>query len=261
MIKKLREIINKIRWFDNQFITFRKNETINSRIFFLVNLFYIFLCSILNFFYKKFFISFFLLFNKVSSIFYDKKINVDFVSNKTKKCFIIGNGPSLKRQDLLKLKEQDVFVCNNFAMCFKNINFNPKYYLLADAHGYFSKKKIDRRGDPNDIKYIFEKNINSTFLIPDFLKKNFLKTIHYKKNKFFFYKTFPISLEEYTQKNINFQKGIPWAFNSLLINIYIAIAMGYKKIYLLGADQDLYLKDSYCTELKKYYQNLLISNI
>ena len=31
--------------------------------------------------------------------------------------------------------------------------------------------------------------------------------------------------------------------------------MGYKKIYLLGADQDLYLKDSYCAELSDYYQD------
>tara|TARA_A100001015_G_C14845714_1_gene654352 strand:+ start:277 stop:573 length:297 start_codon:yes stop_codon:yes gene_type:complete len=34
--------------------------------------------------------------------------------------------------------------------------------------------------------------------------------------------------------------------------------MGYKKIYLLGADQDLYLKDSYCTEIQKYYQKKIL---
>ena len=55
-------------------------------------------------------------------------------------------------------------------MCFKDIKFEPKYYLIADVPGYFGENDIDKEGNKSDIKYIFNKNLDATFLIPDYGK-------------------------------------------------------------------------------------------
>lgn len=50
-------------------------------------------------------------------------------SQKGKRCFIIGNGPSLKRTDLLKLKDEYTIGMNRFYLAFPEIGFETSYYL------------------------------------------------------------------------------------------------------------------------------------
>ena len=85
-------------------------------------------------------------------------------------------------------------------MCFKDIKFEPKYYLIADVPGYFGENDIDKRGNKSDIKYIFNKNLDATFLI-QIMEKNISKIKLNLKNKFIFLSHFNflrgISIKKY----------------------------------------------------------------
>lgn len=46
-----------------------------------------------------------------------------------KRCFIIGNGPSLTAQDLDKLKNEDSFAFNRIFYIFNQTDLRPTYYM------------------------------------------------------------------------------------------------------------------------------------
>jgi len=46
--------------------------------------------------------------------------------------FLIGNGPSVKVEDLEKINERTAFCCNRFFMAYPMMSFRPKFTLCAD---------------------------------------------------------------------------------------------------------------------------------
>ena len=53
-----------------------------------------------------------------------------------KRCFIMGTGPSIKDQNLLKLKDEYVFVVNNFWRHPQFKDIQPKFFAYIDPAGY-----------------------------------------------------------------------------------------------------------------------------
>ena len=49
-----------------------------------------------------------------------------------KRCFIIGNGPSLKNTDLSKLKHEYTFGMNRIYLAFEEMGFNTNYYVSVN---------------------------------------------------------------------------------------------------------------------------------
>ena len=68
-----------------------------------------------------------------------------------KRCFILGNGPSLKQQDLTLLKDEITFVSNWFVLHDKYEEINPDYYCIC-AHEIF--------GTPTDTYVRWHENVN-----------------------------------------------------------------------------------------------------
>lgn len=50
-----------------------------------------------------------------------------------RRCFILGNGPSIKSQPLERLREEQTFVCNYFYRHEKIRDIDPKYYFIVDG--------------------------------------------------------------------------------------------------------------------------------
>lgn len=46
--------------------------------------------------------------------------------------FLIGNGPSVRLNDLDRLKDKTTFCCNRFHLAYDKLTFRPKYTLTAD---------------------------------------------------------------------------------------------------------------------------------
>jgi hypothetical protein len=51
-----------------------------------------------------------------------------------RRCFVIGNGPSLKRHDLRVLRDEHVFVTNWFVLHEEFLRLNHCYYCVTDPH-------------------------------------------------------------------------------------------------------------------------------
>ena len=62
----------------------------------------------------------------------DRKLAAFKNIHKGKIGFLIGNGPSVRVQDLEKLKNRVTFCCNRFYMAYETMEFRPTYTLASD---------------------------------------------------------------------------------------------------------------------------------
>lgn len=142
-----------------------------------------------------------------------------------KRCFIIGNGPSLQAKDLDKLKDEITFGTNKIFFMFNNTKWRPTYYCCTDY--LLAKNIIDDINNMNEVKEKF---------IP-------YKNIHFNDNN-------QIKGERRILVNFNDKKRFPQNFSEDISNevccghtvtyvaIQIAIYMGFKEIYLIGIDHN-----------------------
>jgi|TARA_B100001093_G_scaffold10343_1_gene9670 hypothetical protein len=136
---------------------------------------------------------------------------------KNKRCFIVGNGPSLNKTDLKKLKHEFTFGFNSI---FLHKNFFPNFYIVEDK--WVIKDNLEK------IKKIKTKYK----FIPAHYEKNFDKRdncIHY-----------PMDLTFYRTGNCNFSNDITdrvFSGQSVTYHaIQFAYYMGFNPIYLVGVD-------------------------
>lgn len=161
-------------------------------------------------------------------------------SHKGERCFIVGNGPSLKHHDLSKLTNEHVFTVNYMMKSTDFITLNPKYHLFFDPIVFGLDPKNE---DDNDkirmIARTAETNPETTYIIPYRRKSNFIKL--FPNHKFMYvynYKTYTPTLKS----SSSLDRITPGFQNVILYAINSAIFLGYKEIYLLGVDMTGFLE-------------------
>lgn len=257
MIKNLRYLLNNLRWFAIPITSFRRDKhsilNIFNNIFFLINIVKLLIISLIEF------IHFFLI---KFYYFFLRKIEVSSLSIRRnhKRCFIIGNGPSLNDLNLKKIKNADIFVCNYFCFSKASKQIEPTYYTLTD--GAFFDPSESYNHESKNIKQIIKKN---KFILSKILKNNSKKTkflipIRFKKNlkslnviphsRINYFNELPYPIEEVLPAEIDNKFGVPFSLNVLISNLNLAISLRYKEIYLIGADQDHYLSEKYTFNLR-----------
>lgn len=152
------------------------------------------------------------------------------------RCFVLGNGPSLRQDNLRLLQGENVFTVNQ---AYRNSDFHfisPKYHFWVDPN--FFNIDITR---PEDLELLdcmkrcatSSKNISCFYPIEqyDFVKKNELLI----DGKTFFIK--PI-LHMGTVKTFNSDiSTLTYSFGTVVQNAIVsAIYMGFSEIFLLGCD-------------------------
>lgn len=154
-----------------------------------------------------------------------------------KRCFIVGNGPSLRSMDLTKLQNEITFTVNNI-MYDRNIynTINTDYHVLIDPL-YFCLNPTNRE-DISTIELL--KSINYSKKRPvcissyegfdSFNQNGLAKTldIYYIYQHRNFVKAY--------SRPINLTKNIPSSQNVVQAAIFSAMYMGFKEIYLIGCD-------------------------
>jgi hypothetical protein len=189
-------------------------------------------------------------------IFLKKIINKNNVflqekNSKRKRCFILGNGPSITKLNLTFLKNEDTLVMNDF---FKNHyckKINPKFYFLLDGL-YFQPEnlsnlnpKFSKSADlyiKKKAKKINKAAKNSQLVLPyPFAHKYQNRYKYYNDKNIKYVRMLSFNISDYIPKNINIKIGVPFSFNVFTHVLCCAILMGYKEIYLMGAEQDMYL--------------------
>lgn len=158
---------------------------------------------------------------------YGKKLKSLKATQNGKKCFVIGNGPSLKAEDLSALKENniDTFAANRIFNVFENTQWRPTYYVCEDE---YILGDIQDKINNLDFKYKF---------IP--INFHWYKGININ-NAYYFYQEFDSSLQQGGARPDFFSdditKYVPCRGSVITTCVQLAVYMGYSEIYLIGVD-------------------------
>lgn len=151
-----------------------------------------------------------------------------------KRCFIIGNGPSLTSQDLDLLKEEITFGSNKIYAMYDKTKWRPTYYLCTDPYLVAEIKNRIKHLE-GSVKFVANSKGNR--------KAD-------RQNGIYHLMVAPryvINLEKYVQDKIttDVHKCISKTQTVTCTAIELAIYMGIKEIYLLGVD------NTYAVEIQR----------
>lgn len=138
-------------------------------------------------------------------------------------CFIIGNGPSLKVDDLNKLHSIGIpsFAFNRIFCVFNETLWRPTYYISQDENVTYGMKdkflNLDLQYRFHPIRWKWYKDIN-------------IKGSYYFKTR--------NSSDRILEFSKNFAKEVFDSSTVAYTAFQLAYYMGFKKIYLIGFDQN-----------------------
>ncbi len=164
-------------------------------------------------------------------------------ADKTRKAFVLGNGPSLNdvlSKSILRqeLEQGDVIVTNRFAISADFTHIKPHYYILMDPL-FFDEASV--KNDPS-MQEMYEAFNRVTWPMILFLPKeanlkivsNYLHNL--KVNVVLYNGTTvvgPVKFQNYMYRH---GMGLPNSRNIILPALMLMINIGYKNIYLYGAE-------------------------
>lgn len=149
---------------------------------------------------------------------------------KGKRCFIIGNGPSLKAEDLELLKDEFTFASNRIYEIFKETTWRPTVYIAVDENfvhtGLPSIRKVvcKLRLLPFRLaeKGKIEKERNEIFIWSGAKKYEVMRVAPWADKSAYI----PEDV------SLGFSEGRTVTFDAIQMALY----MGFREIYLLGVD-------------------------
>lgn len=144
-----------------------------------------------------------------------------------KRCFVLGNGPSLSDIDLSLLKDEITFTVNDLYLKEDFGKLNTTYHLFADPYYYDNLEEI--------IKLLQEKSMPLGIFIEgsgfEKLKQKQLKQLY---PLYIF--TNGIEVEGLSFIDIDLCRYLPYFCTVVQSALVIAVYMGFQEIYLLGCD-------------------------
>ncbi len=174
--------------------------------------------------------------------------------HKKQKCIIVGNGPSLRMEDLEKISDLniDTFGLNLIYNVYSMTKWRPTYYIISDY-------KI-LRTYWEELKQLEHTNM-------------FIKNFFCINEKEFFDKS--IYFSGYARRTYNnpqfscdVSKVVYSGYSVMFDALQIAVYMGYSEIYLIGADfsylgspeaKGNHIYDAYMTDKRKFSGNAYIA--
>lgn len=153
------------------------------------------------------------------------------------RCFVIGNGASLNKHDLSKLKGETTIAANAF---FHNPilkEWQPTYYCIIDKLHFAEPEFMEKF-----LGQVTETVTDTTFLFPlkEREKVEKIPTLA-KYRKWYISFKWPISafsLERRVPSTINFFSGLPGIQSVSQMGIMLGLYLGCNQIYLMGMDHD-----------------------
>ena len=148
------------------------------------------------------------------------------------RCFVIGNGPSLKHQDLSRLSDEVTFGVNAFYQHpLARDRRLPTYYFLSDP-SYF-----DGSIDLEEFSHL-QKAIGPTPIFLPHYAKDFITSTRALPAEQLYYLATCGGLEDRWRARPDLTRTIPGAQTVVQLAILAAMYMGCSPIYLLGLDHD-----------------------
>lgn len=143
------------------------------------------------------------------------------------RCFIIGNGPSLTREDLSLLVNEKTFAFNRIYQMYQYTDWRPTYYMVTDSS--ITQKMNTEEVRELDTKYAF---FRSKKLVQKYGNQNahqiLLKGVAAVNKR----RAITRNLSEDVSQYFSIAQSV--AIQALELAFY----MGFKEIYLLGIDHN-----------------------
>lgn len=152
---------------------------------------------------------------------------------KGRRCFVIGNGPSLKGMDLSPLKSEITIGCNSLFLMFDRMGFVPTFYTVEDVLVAEDRaKELNSLSDttkvwPMDVRYCLKPDEHTVYC-------NFLRR----------YGSAPRFSDD-------FVKRVFWGGTVTFLSLQLAYFIGAREINLVGIDHN-YQAHTEKDELKGY---------
>lgn len=159
---------------------------------------------------------------------------------KGNRCFIIGNGPSLRIEDLHCLKDEITFASNKIFLSYEKTQWRPTFYCSEDLLVLKQNKEEMLQLE------------NSLFFFP-YLAYPYMKN---KKDTLFYNRVVigntenPLARNDFPGFSFDIIEGVNWGSTIVYTQLQFAVYMGFKDIYLLGVDFDFKLPNK---KVKNYY--------
>lgn len=146
-----------------------------------------------------------------------------------KRCFIIGNGPSLLASDLEKLQGEYTFAANRIFRIFDHTDWRPTYYLSVDEKVLKETQDELANWDLGHLFLRYDKT-NITGPVNKITKICHERLVFYTKHPGVYN---PVT---YISEDVSdhFCDGTTVTFGAIQLAIY----MGFNEIYLLGVDHN-----------------------
>ena len=145
-----------------------------------------------------------------------------------KRCFVIGNGPSLTVEDLELLKNEVTFACNRIYRMFEKTQWRPTYYAITD-------ESVAR---PEDIE-----NVNAFECEQKFFRSQGWYAYRKIKGGCYIHSWYSRKYLREPAFSEDITKGAYTIATVTYVLLQIARYMGFSEIYLLGMDH------KYATEI------------
>lgn len=180
------------------------------------------------------------------NIFFHKKpIKICFLENYrnrhlARRCFILGNGPSLTLYDIEMLRWEYTFASNKIYLCFDETTWRPTFYTVEDL--------LVLQQNSDKLKSLTE----MTCFYPHFFKK----TLGESDNRIYFrvpptpHIEEPLSDPLFPRFSRDATQGVFWGSSVIYTQIQLAVFMGFREIYLLGVDHHYVLPNQ---KIENYY--------
>ena len=147
---------------------------------------------------------------------------------KGKRCFIVGNGPSLKTEDLELLKKEITFGSNGIFHLYGRTEWRPTFYFVQDSIAYHKML-------PNADEIL--STSKAVFTSMNFYNKMPYKFVTHPNTRLLYVRFVPPKKSRYrfsTELSKCVYEGLSVTYSMILAAVY----MGFTEIYLLGVDHN-----------------------
>ena len=148
----------------------------------------------------------------------DRKLAAFKDKHKGERCYVIGNGPSLRISDLDRLRGEITFAANKIYLAFGQTDWRPTYYLVEDD--LVALNNADTINQIIGMTKVFPKDLQHLLRPGD-------NTV---------YVNFPRNYDGYPRFSSNALECMFWGSTVLYMGIQLAFYMGIRQVYLIGVD-------------------------
>lgn len=204
-------------------------------------------------------------FISVLKILIQSKFGLKLPKADSNRCIVLANGPSLKTslEKHPELFKQYPLICvNTFAVTAEFESLKPQYYVMLDPFLWDIKNESNLKTFKNleekttwKLHLLIPQHAINNSIFQDLKKKN--SNIVLTPFNYTVFKGFPSIAHWFYNKNL----AMPQSLNVTITALFLGVNLGYKEIYLVGADhtwhENLHMSDENIlhTKVTHFYEN------